>query len=146
MTAERTPLPVLDGHPRHDLPRWHYPAWSGSDGGWCRLRVWQTPGPSRLLAVVTELRDDNPGVSVTNAAEYIHTELTRKYGNLVLFEHYPADPASPLVAWVRIVSGHAEWAPVWPLAGSVPEYPMHRLWWDLYGQQITGTKTTERER
>lgn len=90
----KTPLPALDGYPRQDASRWHYPAWRGSPGGWCRLRVWQEPALTRLVAVVTDLGDANPGVSVTNAAEYIHAELRRKYGTLVLFEHYPADPAS----------------------------------------------------
>lgn len=45
--------------------------------------------------IVTEL-PDNPGMSVTNAAEYVADEICERYGirpeELILIEHYPQEP------------------------------------------------------
>lgn len=70
-------------------------AWMANDGA-CRLRVWR---PERVI-VVTEL-DDNPGMSVTNAAEEVAFALERRLsvdvldGTYTLVEHYPPRAGHP---------------------------------------------------
>ena len=72
----------------------HYHAWTGNDAR-CRLRLfWRK---ATAVAIVTEL-PDNPGMSVTNYAENLATEIAQRYGiepgRLVWIEHYPQrDPA-----------------------------------------------------
>lgn len=55
----------------------------------CRIRFYQHDG--QQVVVATEL-SDNPGMSVTNAAEDIATQLVAQYGldvdRLVWIEHY----------------------------------------------------------
>lgn len=54
----------------------------------CRLRLYEAPGRPPV-AVVTELVD-NPGLSVTNAAEYVWRALARRLDStrFTLVEHY----------------------------------------------------------
>ena len=54
----------------------HYHAWPGNDAR-CRLRLfWRK---ATAIAIVTEL-PDNPGMSVTNYAENLATEIAQRYG------------------------------------------------------------------
>ena len=60
--------------------------------GRCGIEVMSFPGIVRTVVVVTEL-DDNPGMSVTNAAEHLASQLCAQKGisphGLVWIEHYP---------------------------------------------------------
>src|SRR6266567_3180108 len=61
---------------------WDYPST-------CRIRVFKED--DRRVVIATEL-PDNPGTSITNAAEMIATELWRRVGRLCEYtwiEHYP---------------------------------------------------------
>jgi hypothetical protein len=57
---------------------------------YCWLRIYTAPGQSVVLA--TEM-PDNPGTSITNAAERLAMEVTRTFGlaldTLTWIEHYP---------------------------------------------------------
>ena len=61
---------------------------------YCWLRIYTTPGRSIVLA--TEMHD-NPGTSITNAAERLAMEVTRTFGlaldALTWVEHYPERPS-----------------------------------------------------
>lgn len=139
----KTPLPSLAPVPVTDLRSWRYPARFGRGWGVCRLRVWDVPEVVGHVAVVTEL-DDNPGPSVTNSAEDIVPLLGVSWpGPLVVFEHYPADPASTLrwarkgrVDWVRLTDAGPVWKPVWPVHPDHPDFAVHALWAQVYGPQI----------
>lgn len=118
-----------------DLPRWHYPAWPGSPGGNGHLRVWETT--SGHLAIVTDLDD---GVSVTNAAEYIHRELTADYpGELVLIEHYPAGGHRRCPSWDQVTvtrGGQPEWRAIWPVPPVNPRYARCLQWVTAHGRTL----------
>lgn len=62
----------------------------------CRLRVYQESG--KTIFLLTEL-PENPGMSVTNAADQIATWLVAdnnvKPENAIFIEHYPADDTRP---------------------------------------------------
>jgi hypothetical protein len=105
--------------------------------------VWESTSASHV-AVVTEL-PDNPGMSVTNAAEHIFVKLAGVYSRgLVVMEHYHADPNSS--SWKRgerldrvWLTGHmANWQPVWPIAPDDGQYEAHALWAAMYWQTVTG--------
>ena len=79
----------------------------------------------RVTVIATELRD-NPGMSITNAAEYVATELCQYLGvdpvHLVWIEHYgyPAPAGFPkrtydLVTFARITPGESRFfhEPTW---------------------------------
>jgi hypothetical protein len=147
VTGLVTPLPVLNGYPVYTINRWQYPSPCRPGVGACRLRVWDAPGTG-ILAVVRE-QDDNPGPSVTRAAEQIISALGALYPGrpVVVFEHYPAAPSSTLesaredrIAWVRLDGSRPVWAPVWPISERLPEFILHRAWWETCGQQIAAAK------
>ena len=58
--------------------------------GWCRLELLRA-SDGRTVAIATELAD-NPGTSVTNASEYLASNVCSKFGvdprSLVWIEHY----------------------------------------------------------
>lgn len=62
-----------------------------------RLRLWRTTSKG-TLAVVTE-RPEDPGVSITNAAETVWAAVQRIYGDpgrlIPVVEHYPAERGLP---------------------------------------------------
>ena len=96
----------------------------GGAGGraWCHLQVYRG-GAGELLAICTELAD-NPGMSVTNAAEQIAHAVWEQEGRPAAFvwiEHYPpAGRGDMLESWsaVRFRQGHdghfadPQWQPV----------------------------------
>jgi hypothetical protein len=56
----------------------------------CHLRVWEESGRASI-AIVTELNDDNPGMSITNASEVVWREVwvyMERPEALVMIEHY----------------------------------------------------------
>jgi hypothetical protein len=78
-----------------DVERFTYPGLWAEQVCWCRLRVYRQPGMARLLMVATE-RADNPGASITNAAEGLWSrawaEFMPDHGKPPLaFEHYGAE-------------------------------------------------------
>lgn len=117
-----------------DFPCRHYPAWPGSAGGWAYFRVWQTTAGH--LAIVTDL---GAGVSVTNAAEYIHRELAADYpGELVLIEHYPPSAGREHATWdqVTVTGSRPEWRPLWPVPEANPDYEHLRQWVASHGEVL----------
>ena len=78
-------MPLLDT-PYHYRGFW-------SDGGICRLRIYQPRGCPPVI-IVTEL-PENTNTSVTNMAEYLVPEILRHYlpahlgQPIVWIEHYP---------------------------------------------------------
>jgi hypothetical protein len=91
------------------------PGWTATR---CRLRVFRGAAGAPV-AVVTELRE-NPGPSVTNAAEHIWRELSRRLETtrFVMVEHY--GPESYPVAdedvmgfdVVTLTNSRPEWRPL----------------------------------
>lgn len=74
----------------------------------CRLRVWLLADDT-AVAIVTE-RDDNPGLSVTNAAETIYERLSAEYPQLRLIEHYlPLGHRGDTYSEVTVRGGRAMW-------------------------------------
>jgi hypothetical protein len=73
-------------HPQFDYPPAAYP-----HAGRCRLRIYDQGGGETVL-VLTDLGDENPGASVTNAVETIVTTAVRRYAldpaRLTVVEHY----------------------------------------------------------
>ena len=94
--------------------------------GRCGVEVTPLPSIMSTLVVVTEL-DDNPGMSVTNAAEHLASQFCARKGispnRLLWIEHYPAkgegrrtireswDFVSFGWDWSRGVFGEPEWRP-----------------------------------
>lgn len=122
-----------------DEPRWWYPARdTGAGYGEARLRVWNAALTGHF-AVVTEL---GTGVSVTNAAGLIWQKLKAEYGMpLGLAEHYPAGLSSlgEHVDMVLSPVGRSlDWMRLWPVPDANPDAGMLRMWWDIYGSEITG--------
>lgn len=82
------------------------------------LRLWRTTTEGHL-AVVTE-RDDDEGMSVTNAAEQVWAAVQRKYGDpervIPVIEHYPGQPgeSDTFDAVTLGLHGHAQWERVTP--------------------------------
>ena len=72
---------------RIDIPVFAFRYWHGRLGE-CRLRLYKLAG-KRAIVVATEL---NTGVSVTNAAEFIHAKATKHFDlspdNTLYIEHY----------------------------------------------------------
>lgn len=138
MTGPPCPLPFIGGFVT-EIPRWEYPWYHSS--GMCRLRVWKSD--DLHVAVVTEI-PDNPGVSVTNAAEFILDRLHAAFpGPLVVLEHYHRDGdqswAQERLARVYQPPGKmVQWQPVWPCSPAHPEYEAHLLWAQVYFEQVTG--------
>jgi hypothetical protein len=76
-----------------DVQRFRYPGLWPAQECWCRLRVYRQPGMARLLMVATEAAD-NPGASITNAAEGLWTRaweefMPQQQGPPLAVEHYP---------------------------------------------------------
>lgn len=149
MTREQPLCPLPDlGELLVDIPRWEYQTVHVRQTGLCRLRVWRTlPGldtEAGKLAVVTEI-PENPGMSVTNAAEYIIDSLHAVFpGPLVTMEHYHRSAALP--GWAGkerldrtwLIGHRPQWQPVWPVTPQHPEYPLHALWAEEWFHAITG--------
>jgi hypothetical protein len=61
----------------------------------CRIRMYR-PDAGTVVVIVTELLD-NPGVSITNWAEYLATEIRKRYLRqgeaLIWIEHYVERPS-----------------------------------------------------
>jgi len=61
----------------------------------CRIRVYR-PDEGTVIVIATEL-PDNPGVSITNWAEHLATEIRDTYLKqgeaLIWIEHYPGRPS-----------------------------------------------------
>lgn len=99
MAADVKPVRVVD--------RWEYPNGVYRTTGVCRLAVFRDA--TRFLCVVSEL-DDNPGMSVTNAAEAINDKLRREYGDdVVQIEHYPRGIRPHSFDLVTVTGGTAGW-------------------------------------
>jgi hypothetical protein len=72
----------------HDYVHHYRGYWS--DGGKCRIRIYQNDGQAPLV-VCSQLLD-NPNTSVTNMAEYLAAEVIQEHKlptPLVWIEHYP---------------------------------------------------------
>jgi hypothetical protein len=70
-----------------------------SDGGKCRIRIYQEEGQSPV--VICSQLPDNPNTSVTNMAEYLAAEVIQENSlqiPLTWIEYYPIDSprSSPL--------------------------------------------------
>jgi hypothetical protein len=138
------PLPFI-GELVTEISGWEYP-WHHNRGGVCLLRVWKSASFPGHVAVVTEI-PDNPGVSVTNAAEFILDRLHAAFpGPLVVMEHYHRETSFIHELWAqeRLARVYREgatmvsWQPVWPCSPAHPEYEAHLLWAQLYFEQVTG--------
>jgi len=116
----------------------------------CRLRVWREPGMPRLFMVATEL-DDNPGASVTNAAEVLAAAAWGRFQPEVvlppiLIEHYgqesyeggrrvdgrPAD-AFALVEFARLAG---DWEVAGPRWSYMPAAFVERLLGEPVGAPV----------
>jgi hypothetical protein len=87
---------------------WTYPGYHGVARR--RLRVWRA-APGSVVAVLTE-RQDDPGTSITNAAQAILLELERAYPDDVLgvIEHYPDNPEGNRYSTVALDGAlHPRW-------------------------------------
>jgi hypothetical protein len=72
----------------HDYVHSYRGYWS--DGGRCRIRIYQEDG--RAPVVICSQPPDNDNTSVTNMAEYLAAEVVREHKlptPLVWIEHYP---------------------------------------------------------
>jgi hypothetical protein len=72
----------------HDYIHYYRGYWS--DGGRCRIRIYQEGG--RAPVVICTQLPDNDNTSVTNMAEYLAAEVIEEHGlttPLVWVEHYP---------------------------------------------------------
>lgn len=72
----------------HDYIHHYRGYWS--DGGKCRIKIYQETGHASVV-VCSEL-PDNHNTSITNMAEYLAAEVIEEYGlptPLVWVEHYP---------------------------------------------------------
>lgn len=139
MTGQLAPCPLpAVGQLEAEVPRWEYQWHHG--GGVCLLRVFESADAGHV-AVVTEL-PDNPGVSVTNAAEFIYARLAACMAPLVVFEHYHRDGgeswSQERLSRVYLSGRAAQWQPVWPCSPAHPEYEAHLLWAQVYFEQVTG--------
>lgn len=83
----------------------------------CRLRLFQPATAPVPVVVVSELAD-NPGMSITNSAEYIWRALARRLDSLdfVMVEHYGAESyvggrESETFDIVSVVDGEPDWTP-----------------------------------
>lgn len=104
-----------------------------------RLQVWQT-GPGRLVAIVTEDPDD-PGTSITNAAEAVIAQLAAEYpdSHVQVIEHYaPSPPARGAHAYQRwtLTSDGGQSIEFPPAAETVDTGS-----WDLVSLDPTGSAT-----
>lgn len=74
-----------------DNPRFEFPAGAYPRAGRCHVRVYDQGGGECVL-LLTDLGDENPGASVTNAVETIATAAVRRYAldpaRLTVVEHY----------------------------------------------------------
>src|SRR5579875_3621161 len=68
---------------------------------YARVRIYEHDG--KRIALVTEL-DNNPGQSVTNAAEIVYETVTARHRPDLLLEHYPDDNEYDLVCTAGEVS------------------------------------------
>jgi len=72
----------------HDYVHYYRGYWS--DGGKCRIRIYQEDG--RAPMVICSQLPDNDNTSVTNMAEYLATEVADRHSlhaPLTWVEHYP---------------------------------------------------------
>lgn len=74
-----------------DNPHFDYPAGRYPRAGRCHVRVYDQ-GAGECVLLLTDLGDENPGASVTNAVEMIVTAAVRRYAldpaRLTIVEHY----------------------------------------------------------
>ena len=74
-----------------DNPHFDYPAGPYPRAGRCHVRVYDQ-GAGDVVLLLTDLGDENPGASVTNAVEIIATAAARRYrldpARLTVLEHY----------------------------------------------------------
>lgn len=86
------------------------PPGGGMIEGRCRLQVHRHEG--QTIAIVTELHD-NPGMSVTNAAEWLLPALAQRYGlpdDTVWIEHYERLHGEPdTYDLVQLAGGSPSW-------------------------------------
>lgn len=84
--------PPVDPAPQlvADIP-YYYRAGPFAALACCRIRIWERYGEPPVV-MATEL-PDNPGMSITNAAEYLATDVWELLGaperEIVWIEHYP---------------------------------------------------------
>jgi len=92
--------------------RFPYPGLGPYQKAFCLLEVFRTPD-GHIVAVATE-RMDNPGASVTNAAEKLWAQVARHlegWGKLRCVERY-VDGDGVRLDEVVIVDGRATWSPL----------------------------------
>jgi hypothetical protein len=98
----------------HDYIHYYRGYWS--EGGGCRIRIYQEDG--QVPVVICSELPDNPNTSVTNMAEYLAAEVIREY-------RLP----TPLT-WVEHYSEHE---------GEIGEYSLVRFsYWELQGVRLGG--------
>lgn len=131
-------LPVADTLVLAD-PVWSHPGLYV--GGVAHLRVWTTTTGGHL-AVVTE---QGMGVSVTNAAEDIHSALVGLYGpGVVHLEHYPTEQRGgddPTLDQVAVVDGRPRWRRVWPVPPVNPDHYELDAWGRAGGAAVLNVLT-----
>ena len=92
----------------HDYVHYYRGYWS--DGGKCRMRIYQEDG--RVPVVICSQLPDNENTSVTNMAEYLAAEVIEEHSlptPLTWIEHYP-EHEGEIGEWslVRFSSWEAE--------------------------------------
>jgi hypothetical protein len=106
-----------------------YKVGAGGQGGRCTIETFIVSATNRqTTVVVVSEHPDNPGMSITNAAEYIATQFAKAVnldpGRCIWIEHYPAEiyrdfyddlPSYDLItfSWERGRDGWAASAPDW---------------------------------
>ena len=78
----------------HDYVHYYRGYWS--DGGKCRIRIYQEQGVSPV--VICSQLPENKNTSVTNMAEYLAAEVIEEHGlatPLTWIEHYPEHEGKP---------------------------------------------------
>ena len=78
----------------HDYVHYYRGYWS--DGGKCRIRIYQEDDHDPVV-ICSQLPDNN-NTSVTNMAEYLAAEVIEEHGlatPLIWIEHYPEHKGKP---------------------------------------------------
>lgn len=85
----------------------------------CRLRVFHDVTNRIPVALVTDLGSANPGLSVTNAAEFIWRALARRLDTtrFTMVEHYPPERCGPRDETFDLVTVLPKGKPDWTHLG-----------------------------
>jgi hypothetical protein len=109
----------------HDYIHHYRGYWS--DGGKCRIRIYQEEG--RASVVICSQLPDNDNTSVTNMAEYLAAEIIEEQyllTPLVWIEHYPEHEGE--IGEYSLVM-FSSWDPMEVCLGGVWRYQIGSPWW-----------------